>query len=218
MVIVEKLLNKGMHGLVLIAGVMATGKTSSAASLLVEYLKRHGGVAIALEDPVETPLNGLWGSGRCIQIPVSERRGGYKMAMRKALRTGASAMLIGEIRDSATAVEVVNASINGHFVISTIHAGSIEEAISRLSSYASELPNANQLLAEGLAMVIWVSISRSTAQSGQAIARMKAQALEVSGVTAVKAKVRDGRANSLQDDIGRQASQIAWHIEQSALD
>ncbi|MFD2274658.1 ATPase, T2SS/T4P/T4SS family [Undibacterium arcticum] len=159
--LIDKLLARDMRGLVLIVGEMATGKTSTASSLVVEWLKLNGGVGIALEDPVETPLNAIWGDGKCYQIPVSDRRGGYKSAMRKALRTGSNIMLIGEIRDETTAAEVLKASINGHYVISTLHAGGLVQGIERMSAYCkSELEDTNQLMADGLAMVIWLSSTK----------------------------------------------------------
>ena len=43
--VAQALLDPGLRGLVLICGDMGTGKTSKAASLIVERLTRHGGIA-----------------------------------------------------------------------------------------------------------------------------------------------------------------------------
>src|SRR5260363_300984 len=43
------LLEPQTRGLILIAGEMGTGKTSTAASIVVQRLKDHGGIAIAVE-------------------------------------------------------------------------------------------------------------------------------------------------------------------------
>lgn len=110
-----------------------------------------------MEDPPETKLNGSHGvNGRCIQIEADRNKGGYAEPLIKALRSGAELILIGEIRDAETAMEVIKASINGHLIISTIHSGSISQAISRLAQL-SKMPfnEACANIAEGLALVIY---------------------------------------------------------------
>lgn len=67
-----------VRGLIFICGEMGTGKTSSAASLVKARLEAWGGICVAVEDPPEPFLNGRHGSGRCIQVPVSRRMGGYE--------------------------------------------------------------------------------------------------------------------------------------------
>lgn len=216
--ILNKILAKDMRGLVLIAGEMKAGKTSTAASMVSEWLRLNGGVGIALEDPIETPLNGVWGKGRCLQIQVSRKDNGYREAMPRALRSGASIILIGEIRNAETAVEVVQASINGHLIVSTLHAGSVAQAVERLQTFAGSLSNANAVIANGLAYVIYQSLERvpmhradvgSTAHQ-QYVVRLRAQCLEVNNMHAVKAKIRDGKANVLADELSAQASRLTW--------
>lgn len=205
--VLAKLLSGDLRGLVLIAGEMGAGKTSTAASLVAEWLRVNGGVGIALEDPIETPLNGEWGKGRCLQVQVSRRGAGYKGAMPLALRSGSSIIMIGEIRNAETAIEVVQASINGHLIVSTMHAGSAPQAIERLQSFASSLPSANSIIADGLAFVIWQS---RTPVANANVSRMVAQSLEVIGQHAVRAKIRDGAVAALAEDMVQQASRNTW--------
>src|SRR3546814_7724012 len=81
-------------------------------------------------------MHGQHGHGWCEQVPASRFTGGYREHLIGSLRDNPDMILLGEIRDEATANEVVNASNNGHFILSTIHADSIPGAIERLSGMA----------------------------------------------------------------------------------
>lgn len=127
----------GATGLILIAGEMGAGKTTSAAAILSRRIAVTGNLGVSIEDPAETLLQGRHGDGRCIQLEVGEREG-YASATRKAYRMGASSFLLGEIRDGATAHEVLKASLS-MFVVSTIHAASVKEALERYVMFCEEI-------------------------------------------------------------------------------
>ncbi|QZY97761.1 ATPase, T2SS/T4P/T4SS family [Pantoea dispersa] len=127
----------GATGLILIAGEMGAGKTTSAAAILSRRIAVTGHLGVSIEDPAETLLQGRHGDGRCIQLEVGENEG-YASATRKAYRMGASAFLLGEIRDGATAHEVLKASLS-MFVVSTIHAASVKEALERYVMFCEEI-------------------------------------------------------------------------------
>lgn len=127
----------GAAGLVLIAGEMGAGKTTTAAAILSRRIAVTGNLGVSIEDPAETLLQGRHGNGRCIQLEVHESEG-YASATRKAYRMGASAFLLGEIRDGATAHEVLKASLS-MFVVSTIHAASVTEALERYVMFCEEI-------------------------------------------------------------------------------
>lgn len=127
----------GATGLILIAGEMGAGKTTSAAAILSRRIAVTGNLGVSIEDPAETLLQGRHGNGRCIQLEVGECEG-YASATRKAYRMGASSFLLGEIRDGATAHEVLKASLS-MFVVSTIHAASVKEALERYVMFCEEI-------------------------------------------------------------------------------
>lgn len=136
-------------GLVLIAGGMGAGKTTSAASILSHRIAVTGTLGVSIEDPAETLLQGRHGDGRCIQLEVRENEG-YDGAVRKAYRMGAGAFLLGEIRDSATAHEVLRASLS-MFVVSTITGSSWKEALERYAMFCETIiPNAKANIASTL--------------------------------------------------------------------
>lgn len=214
----QALMAEGLRGLVLVAGEMAAGKTSTISSVFVERLKRHGGVGMALEDPPETALNGEHGRGRCIQIAVSRRRGGYKEPMTRAVRSGADIILIGEIRDEETAVEALRASINGHLILSSIHAGSLTQAIERLQTFSlQKASNTNSILADGLSMVVWQRIDKGEFVVGgqddgesRAVSRLRSEFLMVRNENTVKTRIRDGKLDGLIHDVKEQQAKMAW--------
>lgn len=139
----------GATGLILIAGEMGAGKTTTAAAILSRRIAVTCSLGVSIEDPAETLLQGRHGDGRCIQLEVGENEG-YASSTRKAYRMGASAFLLGEIRDGPTAHEVLKASLS-MFVVSTIHGASIKEALERYVMFCEEIsPSAKANIASTL--------------------------------------------------------------------
>lgn len=142
-------------GLVLVSGGLGEGKTSTAAAVLADRISNTGGMAVSVEDPIETLLDGRHGKGRCVQIEVLENEG-YAGSLKKAMRVGGTDMLIGEIRDGDTAYEALKASNNGMFVIATIHAKSIIDAIERIITLSQDrTPSAREILSTSLLSVMY---------------------------------------------------------------
>jgi twitching motility protein PilT len=206
----DALMSDTVRGLIFICGEMGTGKTSSAASLVKARLEAWGGICVAVEDPPEPYLNGRHGEGRCIQVPVSRRLGGYEEALILALRTRADLLFVGEIRDSATAAQVIQASINGHLIICTGHAGSVIQAIERIPAMAQPLlKNARELLSRGLVAVIHQSLSKAADGSS----RLTLQSLLFTGDDGpgIREKVHAGKITLLDQDIAAQSSRSLWN-------
>ena len=105
------------QGLILFVGPTGSGKSTTMYSLTkycAENLNRH---VISLEDPVENSQSHL------LQIQVNERSGvTYSTGLKAILRHSPDVIMIGEIRDEATAKAAIQAALTGHLVVSTIHA------------------------------------------------------------------------------------------------
>ena len=135
-------------GLLLWSGSTSSGKTTSISSLLKEYLSMEGGFAYTIEDPNEMPLDGIYTSstgkiGLCQQnLPPN---GIWGEGLKSALRSKPNFILVGEIRTSDTASEVLRAATSGHLVLSTIHASNITDAISSLVKYAASADMSEEL-------------------------------------------------------------------------
>ncbi len=106
---------RASQGAILTAGPTGSGKTSTLYATLRE-LNDPSRAIVSVEDPVEYHLDGIK------QIQVG-RRGtvGFAGALRAILRADPDVILIGEIRDSETAVIAAEAALTGHLVLSTIH-------------------------------------------------------------------------------------------------
>ena len=141
-------------GALLITGPAGSGKTTTAYACLRE-LHRESGAGkslVTLEDPIETVLTGVSQS----QVNRSAEFN-YATGLRSLLRQDPDAILVGEIRDRETAETVFQACLTGHLVLSTFHAGSAAEAVSRLGDMGIE----PYLLRTGLLAIICQRLFRS---------------------------------------------------------
>lgn len=147
-------------GLVLVCGQAGNGKSTTCAAMATSRLKRFGGVCNTIEFPAEIPMTGLHGKGLCLQREVSSETE-FHEAMREALRCyptkSPNILLVGEILDADIAASVLRSSVDGHLVITTMHAGDVIQGIQRIVSLASQKmgrEEARELLAEAFSIAI----------------------------------------------------------------
>lgn len=189
----------GASGLFLIAGGMGSGKTTTAASVLQHRIAHTGDLGVAIEDPPETMLQGRHGKGRCIQLEVRENEG-YASATRKAYRMGASAFLLGEIRDGATAHEVLKASLS-MFVVSTIHALSVNEALERYAMFCEEFnPTAKSNIASTLFVIAHQTMRIKPDSNQRQVDITGFNLRNTPAASTIKAKIAAGNFQSLGDN------------------
>jgi len=114
-------------GLLLLTGPAGSGKTTTIYACLRQLADQGGRQVITVEDPVEQIVPGT------MQTEVNEAIGlDFARAARHLLRQDPQVLIIGEIRDEATAQLAVRAGLTGHLVISTLHAGSCKGVFERL--------------------------------------------------------------------------------------
>ncbi|MBT7410560.1 MAG: Flp pilus assembly complex ATPase component TadA, partial [Methylococcales bacterium] len=116
-------------GLVLYCGACGAGKSTSLAAT-AEQLAIEGvrGVLVTIENPIEYLFKDESCFQRAVGIDIESAAEGVIQAMRQRVQT----IIIGEIRDPATAEAAILAGLSGHRVMATMHAESIEEVVSRM--------------------------------------------------------------------------------------
>ena len=130
-----KMLANSIHisnGLILISGPTGSGKTTTIHSL-INLMDKKSLKIITIEDPVERVIPDVE------QIQVNESIGlTFESVLRCVLRQDPDVIMVGEIRDEATAELAVRASLTGHIIISTLHTNDSISTISRLINLGIE--------------------------------------------------------------------------------
>jgi competence protein ComGA len=126
------------RGLYLFSGPVGSGKTT----LMYDLARKHFAEkqVITIEDPVEIVEDDFLQLQRNDLIGAS-----YDELIKLSLRHRPDLVIVGEIRDEATAHAVVRASLTGYTVFSTVHAKSISGVIARLIEFGltqGEIANA----------------------------------------------------------------------------
>jgi type II secretory ATPase GspE/PulE/Tfp pilus assembly ATPase PilB-like protein len=118
------------EGLVLITGPTGSGKTTTLYAIL-DKLNTSERNIVSIEDPVEAVIPGIKQS----QIRT-QREENKSEEMRKYLssfmRQDPNIVLVGEIRDAATATAAINLANTGQLVFATLHSKSAASAPQRL--------------------------------------------------------------------------------------
>ncbi|HNY26150.1 MAG TPA: GspE/PulE family protein [Candidatus Sumerlaeota bacterium] len=108
------------QGALLLTGPASSGKTTTIYAMLRAIHQRRGESAniVTLEDPIEADL------GIVSQTQVEAEQGlTFESGLRSLLRQDPEVIMIGEIRDAATAQIAIQAALTGHLLISTVHSG-----------------------------------------------------------------------------------------------
>jgi len=114
------------YGLILVVGPTGSGKTTTLHAAL-GYLNKPEKKIWTAEDPVEIVQDGL----RQVQIKSSIGLT-FAKVLRSFLRADPDIIMVGETRDEETATTIIEASLTGHLVFSTLHTNTAPETVTRL--------------------------------------------------------------------------------------
>ena len=119
-------LSRRKHGILYVTGPTGHGKTTTLFAIL-DRINEPNLMIITVEDPVEYELSGI------SQIQVNHKiKLSFAAALRSILRQNPDVIMVGETRDFETAEMAINASLTGHFVLSTLHTNDSCSAPTRL--------------------------------------------------------------------------------------
>lgn len=113
------------QGAIINSGPTGSGKTTTLYAL-VNRLNSVDKKIISIENPIEYQIPGI------SQTQIEDSKGyTFESGLRAIMRQDPDIILVGEIRDEATAEIAVHASLTGHLVLSTTHANSATGVIGR---------------------------------------------------------------------------------------
>jgi len=114
------------EGILLVTGPTGSGKTTTLYSV-INQINSSGLNIMTIEDPVEYKLSNM------AQISVNPKIDlSFAKGLKHILRQDPDVIMIGEIRDRETAEIAIQASLTGHFVLSTLHTNDAPSALTRL--------------------------------------------------------------------------------------
>jgi general secretion pathway protein E len=121
-------------GMNIISGPTGSGKSTTLQRVLCgELLEAEGKLhVITVEDPVEYPIDGAVQTAVTNAGTEEERSRLFSGAIANAMRLDPDTIMIGEMRDRASAQNALRASMTGHQVWTTVHANSAIGIIDRL--------------------------------------------------------------------------------------
>lgn len=124
-------LTEQTDGAILMSGPAGSGKTTTLYAMLRQIsqaLPRRS--VITIEDPVEAVINSISQSDL-------DSSGGMTLAsaLRSAVRQDSEVLLVSEVRDPETAEAVIQSSLTGHLVFSSLHATDVAASLRRLIQF-----------------------------------------------------------------------------------
>ncbi len=118
------------QGMILLAGVTGSGKSTTIASMLNYINKIYYKHILTLEDPIEF----VYKDDKCLinQREVYVDVVDFSVGMKHAVREDPDIILVGELRDEETFMTAIHAAETGHLVFGTIHASTAPSTVGRI--------------------------------------------------------------------------------------
>jgi twitching motility protein PilT len=150
------------QGMIILAGVTGSGKSTTIASMLDYVNAREHLHILTIEDPIEYTFTDK-------KSVINQREVGldvvdWQIALKHAVREDPDIILVGEMRDRDTFEAGINAAETGHLVFGTIHANSAPSTIGRiLDLFPADMHSAiRQALAFNLKAIVAQKLLPST--------------------------------------------------------
>lgn len=164
-------------GMMLTVGPTGSGKTTTLYALL-HRLKMTDAQVITLEQPVEYEISGI------NQIPINVAQGlDFATGAKGMLRLDPDYLVIGELRDEASAEAAINAAAGGRATMASLHARDAVDTVTVLRNYGLDdfeiASNLDLVVAQRLVRRLCPDCSGERAPSERTRAWMESLDLEV---------------------------------------
>lgn len=193
-------------GLTVIAGGGGAGKSTTLYAMLQERRRqRPDSSMLMVEDPIEYRMQGV------TQVQVNADIGlGFAQVLRAAMRQDPDVVCVGETRDAETAQLVLESSMTGHLMFTSMHANDSMAVLQRLES----LGCGRTLVAQGLSAVI---VQRLLRRLCGACARLEAPPPALVDALAARGLVERGASSLLPRAVGCDACQQTGYAGRVAV-
>jgi len=121
------------RGLVLITGTTGSGKTTTLSTIIENINQKYARHIITIEDPVEYVFKDK--KSIIEQRELGVHTSSFATALRATMREDPDIIVVGEVRDAATAEAIIHAVNTGHLVFSTMHTTDAKETIERIIGF-----------------------------------------------------------------------------------
>ena len=147
-----KIANEG-HGLILICGDVGSGKSTTMAAMIEEINNIRPCHIVTIEDPIEY----VFASKKSLvhQREIGTDTEDFARATVASLRQDADVIMIGEIRDEATAEAALVAAESGRLVFATLHSSSATGAAERFAELSRNKLETKNRLARAFVAIIY---------------------------------------------------------------
>jgi twitching motility protein PilT len=120
-------------GIVLVCGATGSGKSSTMAAMLNWINQNMDKHIVTIEDPIEYTFSDEKSLFQQREIGLDVPS--FELAIKSVLRQNPDVILIGEMRDKETFETAISAAETGHLVISTMHAATVAQSLTRLFEF-----------------------------------------------------------------------------------
>ncbi len=196
--IYEQCTTRTHEGLILVAGVTGSGKSSTLAAM-VNLVNQHRPChIITIEDPIEYAFHPDKAiiSQREIGIDVTD----FPRALKQVVRQDPDVIFVGELRDAQTMLAGIQAAETGHLVFGTIHCADAPQVLSRILEFFPK--NQHEFIRSSLSNSLkGIFAQRLLPAIDEKISRVPATEVLLVNPT-VREKVRKGEDDDLGDLIG----------------
>jgi twitching motility protein PilT len=196
------------HGLVLVSGPTGCGKSSTMAALIQEINLKQAKHIITIENPVEYQFKIERSFIR--QREVGRDTPSFSQGLIDAMREDPDVLMVGEMREQDVMRQTLNAAETGHLVFTTVHSGSVIEALQRIvASFPAEFKNG---VRAKLADSVLAVICQRLIFLPDLNIRVPECEIMFSNFT-VRSVIRDGKFFKLNDVIQTGAAEKMWSLD-----
>ncbi|ODN43863.1 ATPase, T2SS/T4P/T4SS family [Piscirickettsia litoralis] len=149
-----------LKGVVVISGATGSGKSTLLASLIANFLEKPDSnlKVLTYESPIEYVYDNIVKPSSVIsQSEIPKHLPSFSMGVRNALRRKPGLILVGEARDKPTLEAVIEATLTGHPVYTTVHSNGVVDSFRRMVNLFSAEERQARLydLIETVQAIVW---------------------------------------------------------------